>query len=119
MILAPVAAERNTKNAVVREEYSKPESSFGLPAADLATLPRKGRYSSRFFTSVAKYVFPHLSFEEYLVALYLLQQPAAVQASGRFPNFSGWRLGDGARPDPEARDDERWPATAGPLAIAE
>jgi formylglycine-generating enzyme required for sulfatase activity len=42
-----------------------------------------------------------------------------VQASSRFPNFTGLKLGNGAKPDPEARDDEAWPADAKPLAIAD
>ncbi|MFZ1643054.1 MAG: DUF4062 domain-containing protein [Candidatus Contendobacter sp.] len=43
----------------------------------------------------------------------------AVRASGRFPGFTGLRLGNGAKPDPEARDDENWPADAAPLEIAD
>ncbi len=42
---------------------------------------------------------------------------AAVQASGRFPNFAGLRLGNGAKPDPKARDDENWPVAAEPLEL--
>ncbi len=43
----------------------------------------------------------------------------AVRASGRFPGFTGLRLGNGAKSDPEARDDENWPADAAPLEIAD
>ena len=44
---------------------------------------------------------------------------AAVRASGRFPNFSGLRLGSGALPgpDPDAYDNEAWPEAAAPLEI--
>ncbi len=42
-----------------------------------------------------------------------------VQASGRFPNFNGLRLGNGAKPDPEARGEEKWPESAKPLEIAD
>ncbi len=42
-----------------------------------------------------------------------------VRASGRFPGFTGLRLGNGAKPDPEAHDDENWPADAAPLEIAD
>ena len=43
----------------------------------------------------------------------------AVRASGRFPNFTGFRLGSGARPDPDpdADSDESWPEEAAPLEI--
>lgn len=43
----------------------------------------------------------------------------AVRDSGQFPAFTGLRLGNGAKPDPEARDDENWPAAAAPLEIAD
>lgn len=42
-----------------------------------------------------------------------------VRASGQFPGFTGLRLGNGAKPDSEATDDENWPATAAPLDIAD
>ncbi len=42
---------------------------------------------------------------------------AAVRTSGRFPNFTGLRLGNGARPDSEAFDNENWPASAEPLEL--
>lgn len=42
-----------------------------------------------------------------------------VLDSGRFPDFSGLRLGNGAKPDPEAYDNERWPAKAEPLELAD
>lgn len=42
-----------------------------------------------------------------------------VRASGQFPQFTGLRLGKGAKADPEARDEEAWPATAKPLALAD
>jgi formylglycine-generating enzyme required for sulfatase activity len=43
----------------------------------------------------------------------------AVRASGQFPNFTGFRLGNGARPDPdpEAESNENWPEEAAPLEI--
>jgi formylglycine-generating enzyme required for sulfatase activity len=44
---------------------------------------------------------------------------ATVQASGRFPNFTGLRLGNGAKPDSEARDNENWPTGKDPLEIAD
>ena len=44
---------------------------------------------------------------------------AAVRTSGRFPNFTGLRLGNGARPDPEARDEENWTVSAEPLELQE
>ena len=44
---------------------------------------------------------------------------ATVQDSGQFPTFTGLRLGNGAKPDPEADDDEAWPADAKPLEIAD
>jgi formylglycine-generating enzyme required for sulfatase activity len=44
---------------------------------------------------------------------------ASVQASGQFPNFTGLRLGSGAKSDAEASDDENWPADAKPLEIAD
>ncbi|MFO1432820.1 MAG: SUMF1/EgtB/PvdO family nonheme iron enzyme [Candidatus Competibacteraceae bacterium] len=40
-----------------------------------------------------------------------------VQASGQFPQFIGLRLGNGAKPDSEARDDENWPVSADPLEL--
>ena len=42
-----------------------------------------------------------------------------VRESGRFPNFTGLRLGTGAKPDPEADEDEKWPRNAKPLDIAD
>ena len=42
-----------------------------------------------------------------------------VRASGQFPGFTGLRLGNGAKPDPEAGNDENWPADAAPLDIAD
>jgi formylglycine-generating enzyme required for sulfatase activity len=41
------------------------------------------------------------------------------RASGQFPGFTGLRLGNGAKPDPEAGNDENWPADAAPLEIAD
>ncbi len=43
----------------------------------------------------------------------------AVRVSGQFSGFAGLRLGNGAKPDPEAGDDENWPADAAPLEIAD
>jgi len=43
----------------------------------------------------------------------------AVRDSGQFPAFTGLRLGNGAKPDAEARDDGNWPADAAPLKIAD
>ncbi len=42
-----------------------------------------------------------------------------VRTSGRFPNFTGLRLGSGARQDSEARRDENWLPNAAPLEIAD
>jgi formylglycine-generating enzyme required for sulfatase activity len=42
---------------------------------------------------------------------------AAVRTSGRFPNFTGLRLGNGAKPDSEALDNENWSASAEPLEL--
>ncbi len=49
----------------------------------------------------------------------LIPGTEAVQASGRFPNFTVFRLGNGARPDPDsdAASDENWPKEAAPLEI--
>ncbi|MCC9000826.1 MAG: SUMF1/EgtB/PvdO family nonheme iron enzyme [Candidatus Contendobacter sp.] len=44
---------------------------------------------------------------------------ATVQASRRFPQFAGLRLGNGVKPDPEAGNDETWLAGAEPLEIAD
>jgi formylglycine-generating enzyme required for sulfatase activity len=46
---------------------------------------------------------------------------AAVRASGRFPNFTGFRLGSGALPgsDPNAYDNEVWPAGKDSLEITD
>jgi formylglycine-generating enzyme required for sulfatase activity len=41
-----------------------------------------------------------------------------VRASGQFPGFTGLCLGNGAKPDPEAGDEENWPADTLPLDIA-
>ena len=41
----------------------------------------------------------------------------SVWNSGRFPQFTGLRLGNGAKPDPEARDNENWPTSAEPLEL--
>ncbi|MDS4032167.1 MAG: SUMF1/EgtB/PvdO family nonheme iron enzyme [Candidatus Contendobacter sp.] len=43
----------------------------------------------------------------------------AVRASGRFPGFTGLRLGNGMKPDPEADNNENWPADAAPLEVAD
>lgn len=43
----------------------------------------------------------------------------AVRASGRFPGFTGLRLGNGAKPDTEAQGDENWSTEAAPLEIAD
>lgn len=43
----------------------------------------------------------------------------AVRASGRFPGFTGLRLGNGAKPDAEADENESWPANTAPLDIAD
>jgi formylglycine-generating enzyme required for sulfatase activity len=43
----------------------------------------------------------------------------AVRDSGRFPGFTGLRLGNGAKPDAEADNNENWPADAAPLDIAD
>jgi formylglycine-generating enzyme required for sulfatase activity len=43
----------------------------------------------------------------------------AVQASGRFPSFTGLRLGNGAKPDSDAGSDENWPTGKDPLEIAD
>ncbi|MDG4598107.1 MAG: SUMF1/EgtB/PvdO family nonheme iron enzyme [Candidatus Contendobacter sp.] len=43
----------------------------------------------------------------------------AVRASGRFPGFTGLRLGNGAKPDSEASEDENWPADAAPLEVVD
>lgn len=43
----------------------------------------------------------------------------AVRDSGRFPGFAGLRLGNGAKPDAEAGNNENWPADAVPLEIAD
>ncbi len=43
----------------------------------------------------------------------------AVRDSSQFPGFTGLRLGNGANPDPEAGDNENWPADAAPLDIAD
>ncbi len=43
----------------------------------------------------------------------------AVRDSGQFPGFTGLRLGNGAKPDPEAGNNENWPADAAPLDIAD
>ena len=43
----------------------------------------------------------------------------AVRDSGQFPGFAGLRLGNGAKPDSEASENESWPADAAPLEIAD
>ncbi|MBL8252778.1 MAG: SUMF1/EgtB/PvdO family nonheme iron enzyme [Candidatus Competibacter sp.] len=40
-----------------------------------------------------------------------------VLDSGQFSSFTGLRLGNGTKPDSDARDDENWPAGAAPLKI--
>jgi hypothetical protein len=49
----------------------------------------------------------------------LIPGTEAVRTSERFPNFTGFRLGNGARPAPdlEADSDEIWPEEATPLEI--
>ena len=42
-----------------------------------------------------------------------------VRDSGRFPEFTGLRLGNGAKLDYEARDNENLPADAAPLEVAD
>ena len=44
---------------------------------------------------------------------------ATVRESGRFPHFTELRLGNGAKPDSEADDNEKWPEKAKPLDIAD
>jgi formylglycine-generating enzyme required for sulfatase activity len=44
---------------------------------------------------------------------------ATVRESRRFPNFTGLRLGKGAKPDPEAQHNENWPALVEPLELQE
>ncbi|MDS4022682.1 MAG: SUMF1/EgtB/PvdO family nonheme iron enzyme [Candidatus Competibacter sp.] len=43
----------------------------------------------------------------------------AVLGSGQFPGFTGLRLGNGAKPDSEADNNENWPADTLPLDIAD
>jgi formylglycine-generating enzyme required for sulfatase activity len=40
-----------------------------------------------------------------------------VQVSDHFPHFTGLKLGNGVRSDPEAHNDENWPASAEPLEL--
>lgn len=44
---------------------------------------------------------------------------AKVKASGLFPQFTGLRLGTGAKPDPQAFSNEKWPAGKEPLEISD
>ncbi len=43
----------------------------------------------------------------------------AVRASGQFPNFSGFRLGNGAKPDEQADNNENWPENSNSLEIVD
>jgi len=42
-----------------------------------------------------------------------------VRASGQFPNFSGLRLGKGAKPDAQADNNENWPENSNSLEIVD
>ena len=42
---------------------------------------------------------------------------AKVIASGHYPNFTGLRLGTGAKPDKDARSNEQWPVDKAPFTL--